>query len=141
VIDLNSAFFIQLINFGLLVLILNLFLFKPIRKILAERRQVIESAHSTTDEVEAQVREKMASYEARLREARMEAGSRRAEALRLAQEAEAGLLETARKEAAASLASIRDKIAKESVSAREQLKKQAEALSGNICEKILGRSL
>ena len=31
-IELNVAFFIQLINFGVLVLVLNLFLFKPIRK-------------------------------------------------------------------------------------------------------------
>ena len=62
-IELNVAFFIQLINFGVLVLVLNLFLFKPIRKVLSERREVIESARSKTVSVEREVQEKMASYE------------------------------------------------------------------------------
>lgn len=140
-IELNVAFFIQLINFGVLVLVLNLFLFKPIRKVLAERRQVIESARSKTVSVEREVQEKMASYEIKLADAKAEAALRRAAALRQAQEEEALLLDKARKEAAAQLASICAKVAKESDSARELLKKQAGALSGNIIEKILGRSL
>jgi F-type H+-transporting ATPase subunit b len=141
VIELNVAFFIQLINFGVLVLVLNLFLFKPIRKVLSERRQVIESARSKTVSVEREVQEKMASYEIKLADAKAEAALRRAAALRQAQEEETLLLDQARKEAAASLASICDKVAKESDNARELLKKQAGALSGNIIEKILGRSL
>jgi F-type H+-transporting ATPase subunit b len=141
VIELNAAFFIQLINFGLLVLILNLFLFKPIRKVLSDRRQLIESARSRTVSVEREVAEKMASYEARLHSAKSEAALRRAAALGQAQAEQALLLDQARQEAAVSLASIREKIALESASAREQLKKQAQSLSDNICEKILGRSL
>ena len=140
-IELNVAFFIQLINFGVLVLVLNLFLFKPIRKVLSERHQVIESARSKTISVEREVQEKMASYEIKLAGAKSEAALRRAAALRQAQEEETLLLDQARKEAAASLASICAKVAKESDSARELLKKQAGVLSGNICEKILGRSL
>jgi F-type H+-transporting ATPase subunit b len=141
VIELNVAFFIQLINFGVLVLVLNLFLFKPIRKVLADRRQVIEFARNKTVSVEREVQEKMASYEIKLADAKAEAALRRAAALRQAQEEEALLLDKARKEAAAQLASICDKVAKESDNARELLKKQAGALSGNIIEKILGRSL
>jgi len=63
------------------------------------------------------------------------------ETLKLAQVEEAALLENARKQASVSLSSIRDRVAKEAGEARELLKKQAEALSGDICEKILGRSL
>lgn len=140
-IELNLAFIIQLINFGILVLILNLFLFKPIRRILSERREEIESSRSKTDSVEREVQERMARYEARLREAKAEAAVRRAEALKQAQAEETVLLDNARKKASASLASIRDRIAQESDSARKLLKSQAETLSGNICEKILGRSL
>jgi len=141
VIELNVSFFIQLINFGVLVLVLNLFLFKPIRKVLSERHQEIESARSKTVSVEREVQEKMASYEIKLADAKGEAALRRAAALRQAQEEESMLLDKARKEASASLASICGKIAKESDIARAVLKEQAAALSGNICEKILGRSL
>lgn len=140
-IDLNVAFFVQVINFGILVLVLNIFLYKPLRKVLAERRQVIDGAREKAAAVDSEVQEKMAQYEARLRDAKNEAAGRRAEALKQAQAEESSVQEKARKEAAESLGSIRDRVAKEASDARELLKKQAETLSGDICEKILGRSL
>ncbi len=140
-IELNLAFVVQAINFGILVLVLNIFLYKPIRKILADRRQVIDSAREKAASVDLEVQEKMARYEARLHGAKTEAAGRRAEALKEAQAEETALLEKARKEAAGSLDAIRAKVAKEAADARVLLKQQAEALSGDICEKILGRSL
>ncbi|MDD2309775.1 MAG: ATP synthase F0 subunit B [Desulfuromonadaceae bacterium] len=140
-IELNLSFVVQLINFGILVLVLNTFLYKPIRKVLADRRQVIDSAREKTVSVDAEVQSKMDQYEARLHAAKAEAGARRADALKLAQAEEALLLEKARKQAAESLASIRDRVAREAGEARELLKKQAEILAGAISEKILGRSL
>ena len=140
-IDLNLAFVVQLINFGILVLVLNIFLYKPIRRILSERRQVIDSARDKAASVDLEVQEKMARYEARLHDAKSEAAGRRAEALKLAQAEEAALLDKARKDAADTLGTIRAKVAKEAAEARSLLTKQAETLSGEICEKILGRSL
>ena len=140
-IELNWAFAIQLINFGILVLVLNIFLYKPIRKALSDRRQVIESARDKALSVDEEVQAKMAQYEARLREAKTGAGVLRADALKQAQLEETALLEKARREASESLLSIRSRVAKEAADARELLRKQAEALSGDICEKILGRSL
>jgi len=141
VIDLNLAFVVQVVNFGILVLVLNIFLYKPIRKVLADRRQVVDSAREKAASVDLEVQEKMTRYEARLHEAKTEAAGRRAEALKAAQAEETQLLEKARKEAAASLSAIRGKVAKEAADARVLLREQAEALSGDICEKILGRSL
>ncbi|MBV5341359.1 MAG: ATP synthase F0 subunit B [Deltaproteobacteria bacterium] len=140
-IELNLSFVVQLINFGILVLVLNTFLYKPIRKVLADRRQVIDSAREKTVSVDAEVQSKMDLYEARLHAAKAEAGARRADALKLAQAEEAALLEKARKQAAESLASIRERVAREAGEARELLKKQAEILAAAISEKILGRSL
>lgn len=140
-IELNLSFVIQMINFGILVLVLNVFLYKPIRKVLADRRQIIDSAREKTVSVDAEVQGKMEQYEARLHSAKAEAGARRAESLKLAQIEEVAVLEKARKQASDSLASIRERVAKEAGEARELLKKQAEVLSGDICEKILGRNL
>jgi len=141
VIELNLAFFVQVVNFGILVLVLNIFLYKPVRKVLAERRQVVDGARDKAASVDQEVQEKMSQYEARLRDAKADAAVRRAEALKQAQGEETAVLEKARKEAAESLGSIRDKVAKEAAEARVLLKQQAELLSGDICEKILGRSL
>jgi F-type H+-transporting ATPase subunit b len=141
VIDLNLAFFVQVVNFGILVLILNIFLYKPIRKVLADRRQVIDGARDKAAAVDLEVQEKMAQYDARLRDAKAEAADRRAESLKQAQVEETSLLEKARAEATVSLGSIRDRVAKEAADARVLLKQQAELLSVDISEKILGRSL
>jgi F-type H+-transporting ATPase subunit b len=141
VIELNLAFFVQLINFGILVLVLNIFLYKPIRKVLADRRQVVDGAREKAAAVDLEVQEKMALYEVRLREAKASASERRAESLKQAQAEETSVLEKARTQASASLATIRDRVAKEAADARVLLKQQAELLSVDISEKILGRSL
>ena len=140
-IELNLAFFIQVVNFGILVLVLNIFLYKPIRKVLADRRQVIDGARDKAAAVDLEVQEKMSQYEARLRDAKADASARRADALKQAQTEETAVLEKARAEATASLGTIRDRVAKEAADARVLLKQQAELLSIDISEKILGRSL
>jgi len=141
VIELNLAFFVQVVNFGILVLVLNIFLYKPVRKVLADRRQVVDGAREKAAAVDLEVQEKMALYEVRLRDAKAAASAQRAESLKQAQAEETSVLEKARAEATASLGSIRDRVAKEAADARTLLKQQAELLSGDICEKILGRSL
>lgn len=140
-ITLDLAFFIQIINFGILVLVLNFALYKPIRTMLAQRRQEIESARERALSVDQQVGEKVAEYELRLRDAKAEVGAKRSDLMKEAQAAEASLLEKARSEATASLAALRTRVAKESVDARSTLQQKAESLSSDICEKILGRSL
>lgn len=140
-INLDLAFAVQVVNFGLLVLVLNIFLYKPIRAMLAQRRQEIQSARERAVAVDGQVQAKVAQYEARLREAKAEVGAKRAELVKDAQAEEARVMDKARQEAAGSLAAIRERVAKESTAARDLLKQQAEQLSGEICEKILGRSL
>lgn len=140
-INLDLAFAVQIVNFGLLVLVLNIFLYKPIRALLAQRRQEIQSARERAVSVDQQVQEKVAQYEARLRDAKAEVGAKRAELVKQAQEEEASLLDKARQDAAASIAAVRERVAKESAEARTLLQKQVDVLSGDICEKILGRSL
>jgi len=141
VINLDLAFAVQIVNFGLLVLVLNMLLFKPVRALLAQRRQEIESARERTVAVDEQVEGKVAQYESRLREAKSEVAARRAELVKEAQAEESGVMDKARQEAAASLSVLRERVAKESAEARVLLQKQAEVLSDDICEKLLGRSL
>ena len=140
-INLDLAFVVQIINFGLLVFVLNIFLFKPVRALLAQRRQEIQSACERAVAVDEQVASKVAQYETRLRDAKTEVAARRTELLKEAQAEESGVMDKARQEAAASLASLRERVAQESVAARVLLQNQAELLSDDICKKLLGRSL
>jgi F-type H+-transporting ATPase subunit b len=141
VINLDWAFLFQMVNFGILVLLLNVFLYKPIRKVLADRAEQLSGARAKAVEVDKEVQDKMALYEARLREVKSKAGAERAAMVKEAQAEESALLEKARKEASDSLAAIKNRVAKEAADARELLKEQARSLSLDICEKVLGRSL
>ena len=140
-ISLDLAFVIQFVNFLVLMLVLNIFLFKPIRKILADRKARIDGARERAAEVDKDVQEKMALYEARLREIKAKANAEREVLRGGALQEEAAIIEKARKEAADSLSSIKSRVAKEAADAKEFLTVQARSLSLEICEKVLGRSL
>jgi F-type H+-transporting ATPase subunit b len=141
VINLDIAFVFQLVNFLVLVLLLNVFLFKPIRKQIAERAAQISGAKQKSAAVDLEVQEKLASYEARMREIRAGAADERGVLKKEAQQQEAVILEQARAKSADALASIKAKIAQETQEAKRLLKESAESLSADICEKVLGRSL
>lgn len=140
-INLDIAFVFQLVNFLVLVLLLNIFLFKPIRKQLADRSALISGAKLKSAAVDKEVQEKLASYEARMREIRAGAADERGVLKKEAQAQEAAILEKARVESSETLASIKAKVAQEAQEARRLLKESAETLSADICEKVLGRSL
>ncbi len=140
-INLDLAFVIQLVNFLVLVLVLNIFLYKPIRKVLADRQGEIAAARKRAEGVDKDVQEKMAEYEGRLRSIKAQASGERASLIKEAHAEETALLDKARKEATETLSTIKNKVAKEAADARVLLKEQATALSMEICEKVLGRSL
>jgi F-type H+-transporting ATPase subunit b len=141
VINLDLAFVFQLVNFLVLVLLLNVFLYKPIRKQLADRVDLISGAKAKSAAVDKEVQDKLAAYEARMREIRAGAADERGALKKEAQQQEAAILDKARAEATESLASIKAKVAKETEDARRLLTASAETLSADICEKVLGRSL
>lgn len=140
-INIDLAFVIQLINFLVLLAVLNVLLYKPIRKVLAERHGKIADAKSRAEGVDQDVQVKMAEYEARLKEMKSGAADERGALVKEAQAEEATILEAARKDASATLAAIKERVAKEAADARTILQEQAKLLSVDICEKVLGRSL
>lgn len=140
-INLDVTFIVQLVNFLLLLLLLNVFLYKPIRKVLAERKGEVDESRARAHDVDRDVQEKLALYEARMREVKAGASDQRGQLKKEAHDEEHRIIETARKEAAETLGTIKNKVAGEAAAARGVLKQQAQALSSDICEKILGRSL
>jgi F-type H+-transporting ATPase subunit b len=141
VINVDLAFVIQLINFLILIVVLNILLYKPIRKVLAERQGRIAEAKSRAESVDQDVQAKMAEYESRLKSMKSGAADERGTLVKEAQAEEAAILESARKEASETLTAIKTRVAKEASDARAILQEQAKALSVDICEKVLGRSL
>lgn len=140
-INIDLAVVIQLVNFLVLMLVLNIFLYKPVRKVLAERQGRIAEAKSRAEGVDQDVQQKMDEYESRLKAMKSGAADERGALVKEAQAEESAILEAARKEAGETLSAIKARVAKESADARVLLQEQARALSVDICEKVLGRSL
>ncbi len=140
-ISIDLAFVFQFVNFLLLMVILNSFLYKPVRKILAERDAEIVASREKTAAVDREVEEKMALYEAKLRQTKTAAYEEKAVAIGKVREEESAVIEKARLDAAQTLATIQKQVAREAAEARGVLGEQARSISLEICEKVLGRSL
>ena len=63
-----STFLLQIINFLVLVWILNRFLYKPVMKVIAERKAAVEKTLADSERARAEARALRAQYETRLTE-------------------------------------------------------------------------
>jgi len=141
VISLDITLVIQFVNFIILMVILNMVLYRPLRRMLEQRKETIEGNRRAADDLEASIEEKMTRYQQQLQEARLKGNQERAALRQAALEEESKTLGEAHEQASAKLQAIREKVAGEAAVAREALKKETEALAAEIAGKILGRKL
>ena len=132
---------LQFLNFIILLLILNKLLYRPLMKIIAERRETIEGSRNQAKELETEIDEKMRRYQQQLNEAKTLANNERNKLKKAAAEEETKILAEAHEKATAQLQEIKKQVAYEAEKAGEKLKGEAENLAGQIATKILGREL
>lgn len=140
-IDFNATLFIQLANFLVLIVVLNLLLFRPLRRILKQRRDEVNGARERADSLSEKITAKTQAYEARLDEARVKGHEERAQLRNSAMEEEAKLISAAQKDAEEKRFSIKVQIADEMTEARKLLKKEADAIGQQVAAKVLGRAI
>ncbi len=116
-------------------------LYKPLMKVLAERREAIDGSHARAKGLEADIDEKMQRYQQQLSEAKTVANEERSKLKKAAGEEEATLLSAAHGKAGERLQAIKTQVAGEAAEASKTLKSEAKALAGQIATKILGREL
>ena len=132
---------LQFVNFIILLIVLNKLLYKPLAKIMAERREKIDGSHARAKDLQADIDEKMARYQKQLSDAKVLANAERAKLKKAASEEEASMLAEAHGKASARLTSIKEQVAGEAAEASKVLQKEAKSLAGQIATKILGREL
>ena len=72
-IDLNATFFVQFVNFFLILILLNVVLIGPIRRILKKRADFVSSQMHSIEQFTTSAATKLADYEKALAEARQQA--------------------------------------------------------------------
>jgi F-type H+-transporting ATPase subunit b len=140
-IEINYTLIIQVINFFVLLWILNRILYKPILKILEERGRKTAGAMKDAEEMESDAAEMLQNYERGLREAKVKAHEERDRIRIQGIEREREILDEARKNALESINKFRSKIEDESKEALDSLTKESQDLSSEIVEKILAREV
>lgn len=132
---------IQMINFLILLYFLNLFLFRPIRKIIKERSQIIDNFNVDITSMTDKAQESVDQFEQNIMKAKRE-GMAKVQSMRdEGEEAEARLISAAGEEVQGRIDEARKKVASEIQGARTQLQAQVQAFSIAVTEKILGRSV
>lgn len=139
-ININETLVLQLINFLLLMFLLNRLLFRPLVRLLDERTARTEGRQAEATRAEAEADAKLADYEGKLRAARAAADEARGEVLRSAEAERQGLLAQAAAEAEHTVAEIRARVRSEADQARRALRAESNALATAAATRILGRS-
>jgi F-type H+-transporting ATPase subunit b len=118
-----------------------LLLFRPIRKILQERREKIKGMESAIDNAGKTIQEKNTAFEKAIRDARAKGLKEKETLVKQAEEEERRQIESINSKALAELEEIRRKIRGDAERAREALQPQIGAFAREITQKILGRAV
>ena len=140
-IDINSSLIIQLINFLVLLIVLNFILFKPIRQIMMEREQGISSALSDSKNAQERMQKLLDDYNVSLAETKQKAATTYNAIYQRGIDAQREMISAERAKAGEALDRARAEIASASAAARADLRKEAERLSQDITSKLLGRAV
>jgi F-type H+-transporting ATPase subunit b len=141
VIKLDWTLLLQFANFMILLVVLNVLLFKPLRAVLAARKTTIDGDLAKARATEAQIQAQVAEYEAKLQEARQRGGQERTALRQAAVAEEARLLGAANEAASRRLQELKGQVADEAATARQALRSETEVLARQIAGKVLGRSV
>jgi F-type H+-transporting ATPase subunit b len=140
-IDINITLLFQIVNFLILLFFLNLVLFRPIRRIIKQRNQIIDDFAVAISSMTKNAQDAMNRFAQKIREAREEGAARVQSLKEDAHEAETKLIARSNQEAQVRIGQVRKQLESEIRETRGQLQAQVHAFSQAVAEKILGRSI
>lgn len=138
--SLQLAIF-AIVNFIVLLVLLRLFLYKPVLKMLEERKQTISDSLAKAQEAKVQAEQAGEQISARIEHARGEAEGILAAARAAGEELKKQLAEEARAEAQSFTAASRAALNKEREEAIAALRNEAAALAVSAAGRILAEDL
>lgn len=138
-VSINESLIIQMVGFLALVWMMNMILYKPVRKILAERKEKIQGLATVIDGADKQVAEKEKTYASGIRQARAKGQKEKELLMEAAMAEEKAIIEKINAAAQAELKAVKSRIAQEMDGVRTALETEVDAFAHAIEQKILGR--
>ena len=137
----DGSLLIQIANFLFTIWVLNLLLYKPIRKILTQRKEKISGYELSIETSNKDASEKNEAFAVGIKEARAKGFKEKEALMQEAVEEEKSIIAEINQKAQAELIQVREKIKKDAGIARESLQKEVDNFANQICQKILGRAV
>lgn len=140
-IDFDWTLGVQIINVLVLVYLLNLVLFRPIRKGLKDRQARLQAYEAAVAQLAEQSQGIAGEIQENLTAARRAGVGEKETRRQAGAQAEASLLEKVKQEVDAEWTRVEKKIKEDMNKARKSLKDQAQSFAQVMAAKILGREL
>lgn len=140
-ISLDYTLGFQIINFLLLIFILNILLYKPMLGIIAKREKRLAEADAEVERLRGEMEQKLVEYEGKARLARQEATEQAKGYLREGAEEANKIAANAREEITSLMDDFHRRMEGEIGAARKILSSQSQTISREIAEKVLGRTI
>ena len=137
----NWTTFLQAANFILLVILLNIILYRPIRSILTQRKEKIDGLEQNIEGSTSDLAEKETTYAAGIRDARKKGMIEKDALIQAASDEEKQVLDKINADAQAELNAVKAKVAQEAEAAKAALLKEVDIFANEIGKKILGRAV
>ena len=136
--ELNGWFFVHLINFLVLIALLNYILFKPLLRTLSEREDHIKGALNSAEAMNIEKENQLREIEGKLTETRDKAKTVFEKLSREGLASQKEFVERIQKDAAEMTRKAREDIQREVKKTKESMKGEIEAFSKMIVEKMVG---
>ncbi|WP_179953287.1 ATPase [Desulfobotulus mexicanus] len=140
-ISVDGSLGVQILNFVVLIVVLNAVLYKPIRQILAKRRDTVEGLSSAISRMQSEGDECLEAVKAGIREARTRGVKEKDAVIESVSAEEKKRVAEIQEGIQKDLEAFRMRIAGEAEEARKALASQADVFASAIAEKILGRAI
>lgn len=140
-ISLNITLVFQAVIFLTIMILLNQLLFKPMIRILEERRARTEGRKKAAAQAEAEAEAIWAEYQKRIQDAKLEADRMRTEIVRHGEAERQRVLDAASEKAEKAVTEVRARVRAEAQEARRALESEASSLAGSIASAVLGRNV
>ena len=137
----DGSIIIQIINFLFTIWVLNVLLYRPIRKILSQRKEKVDGLELAIETSNNDVREKNDAFAAGMKEARASGFKEKNTLLQQAADEEKSIIAEINRKAQAELSLIREQIKNDAEVARDSLQSEIDGFANQISQKILGRAV
>ena len=135
------TFMLQMANFLILMWILNIILYKPIRNVLIQRKKKVSGLEESIVASQKDVKDKEEAFMVGIRDARAKGLKQKEALISEATEEEKQIIARINEKAQENLAEVRGQISQEALAARDSLMQEIDGFAEAIGQKILGRAI